>query len=318
MIVTVTQYTTCPDTSPSSHVVGYRVEHDATDSSGMGFPLYQDFESHIPRSLVSSGASEKDIVRLGLDLINAKIEAFVHGTQCNMGSSITGVVGETFQYPLGGSTAATKDDPPPTTMESILSWLKNTPKKSMESVLTFLNKMASDTITTEKRRALLTYATGTGLLTPTGRSSWYSFSDTHTTCHVAIDMDNTDDTTDSSRCPPICVLARALDGAFTMVLETATETVYLIPPSSVREATAAFETGLSTREQELLESMCRHMPITVIDVLYHQPKYLKDDVQHAFRVALESFMTRVRTRPGMTYRDVEVWKDLLDMYATRL
>jgi hypothetical protein len=284
----------------------------------MGFPLYQDFESHIPRSLVSSGASDKDIVRLGLDLINAKIEAFIHGTQCNIGSSIAGVVGETFKYPLGDTTTKKK---------SVLEHLYNmvsSPKKSMDSVLLFLKTMASDSMNIYQRRALLTKVTASGLLRPTDKPSWYAFSDTYVTCHVGIDLEKTDTTTDENcpgTCPPpICVKARVTDGAFTVVLETATETVYLMAPSSVRQATAAFEAGLSTREQDLLESMCRHMPVNVIDILYHEPKYLKDDIHHAFRVALESFMSdvEVKTRPGMTYRDVEVWKDLLETYAARL
>jgi hypothetical protein len=270
----------------------------------MGFPIYQDFESHIPRSLISSNFSDKDIVRLGLDLIKSKIDDFVRGTSSNIGSKASGVIGETFQYsPMSGGITS-KDEPP----------------KNMESVLIFLNTIISDTINAEKRRALITKATGTGLLKPMNdKKSWYSFSDDTYMCQISIDMDETG-IFDDSRCPgtcppPVFMQARAKDGAFILLLDTATDTLSIMAPSSVKKATQAFESGLSTSEKELVQSVCRHIQLEKIDVLYHEPKNLKENVRHTFRVAQESFMSRVReARPG-TFIPMEVWKDLIDMYT---
>jgi hypothetical protein len=260
----------------------------------MGFPIYQDFESHIPRSLISSNFSDKDIVRLGLDLIKSKIDDFVRGTSSNFGSKASGVIGETFQYsPMSGGITS-KDEPP----------------KSMESVLIFLNTIGSDTINTEKRRALITKATGTGLLKPMNdKKSWYSFSDERYVCHMSIDLDEASP-------PPVFMQSRAKDGAFIMLLDTATETLNILVPACVKKATQAFESGLSTSEKELVHSICRHIQLKSIDVLYHKPKNLHDNVQDRFRITQDVFMTRLmETCTTCRPMYMEVWKDLIDMYT---
>jgi hypothetical protein len=306
MIVTVTKFETCPANSQHSHLVGYRVEHDSADPSGMGFPLYQEFDSYIPRSLVTETMPDKEIVKVGLELITSKIDDFVQGTQCNMGSSFTKpIIGETFQYPL-----AKGDD-------------RETP--SIKSVVSLLGKISSDglkpyttpLLNKDQRRALILKAAGSGLVRypVNGSESCFSYTDAQYSvkCHIAEE----DGTEYNTQWPPsLFVQVRAKDGVFMILVDTANSTLNIMAPNPATKTRHAFESGLSQLETELITSILRHIRIAKVHVLYHVPRNLQYRVEDRFNKALSSFVTQIKEFQNeyIKVNWIEVWSDMIDKY----
>jgi hypothetical protein len=301
MIVTVTKFETCPANSQYSHVVGYRVEHGSADPSGMGFPLYQEFDSYIPHSLVTETISDKEIVKVGLELITSKIDDFAHGTQCNIGSSFTKpIIGETFQYPL-----AKGDDRETPSIENVVSLLGKVSSDGLKPYTTpLLNK--------DERHALILKAAGSGLVTPVdGSDSWFSYSDKtyRLKCHIK-----------EGEYSSIFVQARVKDSAFVILVDTATNTLNIMVPNQVVATIRAFESGLTPLETDFITTVIKHMRIFYVNLFYTIPKNAEDVEEHRFQVALESFMERTKNNlvGGITYRDIDVWSDMIDKYFTEM
>ena len=314
MIVTVTEFTTCDTCEKNSHIVGFRVERDTDDSCGIGYPIFQDFRSMIPHGLVSSEHSDKDIVRIGLDLIKSEIDAFVSSIQSNPFARNTspGVLGETFQYSGISQDTEKHHD------------VHDKKKKSIGNVLRFLETISTGTTNKDQRCKTIHEAVESGTVTPVnGSMSQLSYIDDMYRIIYRIGD------TDTEEAPSVCMQARAADGKFIILVDMATHTVNIMVPTPIGATTRALESGLSPLETELIASIVNHIRRTVhphpnVHVLYHSPEIICSTTKQVFSKAFGTFMQQTRniitsrTGGGVRYLDRNVWYDVVDKYFTEM